>query len=347
MPDSAAFGKIHANREDSPPVRPGATTMHVDIATQESAGAHALLTERLDHICNALGRGGSISLMLPAVVEHARHAVAQAGDEIQLAALRQTARAHPVAGYLYQCPFTAHSARKPRGYAGDAELIDYIYCHRDRTRDVRRSTAIGRRILCANVDRPAPLAVRARRQIVADVLSQVAMRVRSARILSVACGHARELELIDDALLSRVATFVGLDQDAKSLEVAAGYRIGDRCVETQRASIIDLLKDGQLDGFDLIYSSGLYDYLSDRLCQRLTHNLFNRLRPGGTLLLANFLPGLPDAGYMELFMDWSLIYRTRSQIRDFAAAVDPARAADIDYFTDTHQQIGFLKVVKR
>jgi len=321
--------------------------MYDSTALQEGVSANALLTEKLDHICNSLAKGGSISLSIPRVVDHAREAVAQAGGEAGLALLRKAAREHPLTGYLYQCPFTAHSARRPRGYAGDAQLIDYIYGHRDRTRDVRRSTAIGRRILHANIDRPAPLAVRARRQIVADVLSQVAMRTRRARVLSVACGHARELELIDDALLDRIATFVGFDQDARSLEVAAGYRLGDQCVQAKCASILDLLKDAQLDGFDLIYSSGLYDYLSDRVCQRLTGNLFERLLPGGTLLLANFLPDLPDAGYMELFMDWSLIYRTRTQIRDFAATIDPARVAGVDDFTDPGQRIGFLKIVKR
>src|SRR4051794_29103960 len=34
---------------------------------------------------------------------------------------------HPVTRIIHQDPFTAWSYRKPRGYAGDAWLLDFIY----------------------------------------------------------------------------------------------------------------------------------------------------------------------------------------------------------------------------
>jgi hypothetical protein len=34
------------------------------------------------------------------------------------------------------------------------------------------------------------------------------------------------------------------------------------------------------------------------------------LKPGGRLLVANFLHDLPNVGYMESFMGWPLIYRS-------------------------------------
>jgi len=322
--------------------------MPTQTALKNSVDVHTLLTDKLDQFTHAARRGGAIARIMPELIEHARYVLSHIADQAELTALQDTARSHPVSEYLYQCPFTAHSARQPRGYPGDAELIDYLYCHTARTPDIARSTAVGRRILLANLDRPASIAVRTRRHIIADLISHIAAQTPSARILSVACGHARELELIDHALLERIAAFVAFDQDAKSLEVAAGYctKPGIPRIAPQCGTIMDLLKDIHLQDFELIYSAGLYDYLSDRLCQRLTHNLFERLKPGGTLLVANFLPETPDIGYMELFMHWSLRYRTQPQIRDFIATIDPNSIASVEYFTDAHQNIGFLKIVK-
>lgn len=238
--------------------------------------------------------------------------------------------------------------RQPRGYAGDAALIDYVYGHAGRAADVARTTPLGRRILQAMMDRPAPAAIRVQRQIVADLVSCTAAHSTSAHILSVGCGHARELECIDQTLLARLAAFVAFDQDAKSLEIAARYRAqpGSPRIAPQCGTIMDLLKDTQLQDFALIYATGLYDYLSDRLCQRLTRNLFDRLEPGGTMLLTNFLPTTPDIGYIELFMNGSLRYRTKQQIQDCAAAIDASLISKIDYFTDPHENIGFLKIIK-
>src|SRR4051812_3712202 len=34
---------------------------------------------------------------------------------------------HPLSRLIWQDPFTHHCYSKPRGYAGDAELLDYLY----------------------------------------------------------------------------------------------------------------------------------------------------------------------------------------------------------------------------
>ena len=39
---------------------------------------------------------------------------------------------HPLNDLLHQDPFTCRAYEKPRGYAGDAELIDFIYCRQER-----------------------------------------------------------------------------------------------------------------------------------------------------------------------------------------------------------------------
>ena len=74
--------------------------------------------------------------------------------------------------------------------------------------------------------------------------------------------------------------------------------------------------------FDLIYAAGLYDYLSDKVAARLTEKLFSLLSPKGVLMVANVLPDICDAGFMEAFMDWFLIYRDYDALQAIPARLD-------------------------
>jgi len=47
-------------------------------------------------------------------------------DEEWQACIRQC-REHPLLGMVHEDPFTVRAFKKPRGYAGDAELLDLIY----------------------------------------------------------------------------------------------------------------------------------------------------------------------------------------------------------------------------
>jgi SAM-dependent methyltransferase len=144
----------------------------------------------------------------------------------------------------------------------------------------------------------------------------------------------------------RLGRFVALDSDAHSLqEVTRCYgRFG---VETVHASVRRLLTNQlELGEFDLVYSTGLFDYLRQPLGQRLVGNLFRMLRPGGRLLVANFLPGIRDIGYMEVYMDWQLIYRTRQEMVDLTAEIAEADIHDIRLYTEENQNIIFLEITR-
>jgi extracellular factor (EF) 3-hydroxypalmitic acid methyl ester biosynthesis protein len=68
--------------------------------------------------------------------------------------------------------------------------------------------------------------------------------------------------------------------------------------------------------YDLIYCSGLYDYLNDRMIKALNTRLYDRLQPGGLLVVTNFDPYNPIRHIMEFVFDWFLIHRDG---RDLAA----------------------------
>ncbi|WP_298429110.1 class I SAM-dependent methyltransferase [Ottowia sp.] len=167
----------------------------------------------------------------------------------------------------------------------------------------------------------------------------------SAKILSVACGHLREVELSTHARAGDFDTFVAMDQDVESLRtLQADY--GTLGIQACPASVRDLLKGRvapilQSPPFDLIYAAGLYDYLDEEAARALTAMLFARLKPGGRLLVTNFMPDLPDSAYMEAMMDWWLIYRGDEDMRRLA----PPGAAGVRLFTDPDHAIVFMDLL--
>jgi hypothetical protein len=75
--------------------------------------------------------------------------------------------------------------------------------------------------------------------------------------------------------------------------------------------------------------------------------MFRMLRPGGNMLIANFLPTLRDIGYMEAFMDWHLIYRTRRDMVEITMDIPEPQIKQVALFAEEeHQNIIFVQVTK-
>lgn len=262
---------------------------------------------------------------------------------------RQFVRAalqHQLRLVLHQDPFTRHAFLKPRGYPGDAVLLDYIYGHDEGWPLPADTTDLGRAIHDFTIRSPACEGVRSRREFIAHLLDDVAGSVRKMHVLSVASGHLREADLSSAVKRRRFGRFVAMDADPESLrEVKRCYeRHGvERLVCTVRNL---LLPAGPVGEFDLVYSTGLFDYLGQSTAQRLAEALFGLLRPHGRLVIANFLPGIPDLGYMESYMGWELIYRTRADMLDVVARVPQTEVHDIRLFAEENQNILFLQVTR-
>lgn len=224
-------------------------------------------------------------------------------------------QAHSSATILQQCPFTRWSYEKPRGYSGDATLIDFIYGHPAVADDVARSTRLGLEIFECTINAPGPVAVRERRDILTRHVDETAIRAGSdAEILAIAAGHLREAETSVALAEGRLKRWVALDQDPQSIASILRQFEGT-AVEPIDGSVRGLLmRKHRLGTFDLIYAAGLYDYLTDRVAIQLTRICLEMLKPGGVFLFANFSNEMADDGYMESYMNWELIQRSEADM---------------------------------
>ena len=105
------------------------------------------------------------------------------------------------------------------------------------------------------------------------------------------------------------------------------------------------MREELLSGLDLVYSAGLYDYLTEGVGRRLTSLLYSKLRPGGRLLVGN-LTEIPDSTWvMEFVVGWHLVYRTHESMMRLGRALDPA-PAQMGITQDATGHCLFLDVVR-
>ena len=251
---------------------------------------------------------------------------------------------HPVTQLIHQCPFTYHSFSKPRGYAGDAELLDFIYGFKEPPQNL---ASLSKEIFDYCRDATVPSSVRARRDVLARTIDDVASEAtHPVQILSIACGHLREAQESVAIREGSIGKLVAFDQDPLSLEVI-DRELANRSIQTIQGSVTTLVRQKQsFENLDLVYAAGLYDYLSQPFATRLTKIMFDMLRPGGRLLVANFIPDHREVGYMETFMQWHLIYCTESQLEDVAKEISGTAIANRRSFFEENGNIVFLELVK-
>ncbi len=253
-------------------------------------------------------------------------------------------RQHPLHALAQQDPYTHRAATKPRGYAGDAVMMDYIYSGTPPA----GATALGAGIFSATTRASMGLSVLYRRQLLKSLIDDTVVTFDQPRLLSVASGPCRELagSLVQSPQFG--GEFVALDQDPLSCQevrrcygphAAAAPRV--RVLNEGVRALINPARAQAWGRFELIYSAGLYDYLPDAMARRLTARLVQMLAPGGRLLIANFVPAGTGRGYMELFMDWTLVLRTPVQMQALARQ---AGATLVHSFMDPHRNVVYAEL---
>jgi hypothetical protein len=246
---------------------------------------------------------------------------------------------------LLACPMHRRAYEKPLGYAGDFRLMEMHF-----TRDLLGEGMFGRFLHSVTQKYTLARTVIAREAVMREAV-RVAMERREpgpVRVLSMAAGPAIELRkfLGNASGLRRPLHLFLLDQDEAAHETAH-RRLSRILLEQHQGTLpvtLDCLhfsvrqlmlprtkeeravRDELLGNLDLVYSAGLYDYLTEPVARRLTEVLYSKLRPGGRLLVGN-LTEMPDSTWMmEFVVSWHLVYRTEESMLRLGKALKPAPA---------------------
>ena len=262
---------------------------------------------------------------------------------------------HPL---VMPAPFAHRTFHKPLGYAGDHEMINMI-ARNGFEGDSLFAKVINRWF----IHRPPAIAHRNRLVYLAQKLVDEAARAarsgRRARFFNLGCGPAWEIQLfLANHELSSNTEFLLLDFNEEALQCVRAAVAEIRQQHSRHAefkfvkkSVHQILKEGaktpetaNLNKYDLVYCAGLFDYLSDQVCSRLTNIMYDLVAPGGLLIVTNVEPANPSRHGMEHLLDWHLNYR---RVGDMAA-LKPSGASTEEtriYADDTGVNV-FLEVRK-
>ncbi len=238
-------------------------------------------------------------------------------------------------------PFVHRSFTKPLYYPGDYEVMNFMLG------DPFQGNSLYARIFNAWVVRSGACATyRFRVDYLEERLREESRRVvsqlgRPCRVLSLGCGAAPEVQrFIMNDRLSSETSFTLLDFSADTLKytrerISAAKAIANREVAThvQEFSVQQMLAHGtrllsnhsleqsgllQRGHYDLVYCAGLFDYLSDRICERLLNIFWELAAPGAAVVATNFAPPNPMHAFMDYVLDWRLLHRGEPLVRSLA-----------------------------
>lgn len=214
---------------------------------------------------------------------------------------------------LHESELCKYCYDKPKGYAGDFGAIELIWLGHTapHTRRYAGTTVRGQLLNAyflssencrANIDR----IIRFRKMLCS---------FKGQSIASVGSGSAIEICEAYRVGGKPSADVHLFDQDENALVAAqsqlAFFPIQLHCYGGNVIRNIIIKKQQR---YDLIYSSGMFNYVELPSARKITEVLWNQLNPGGTLVICNAHPDNPTRVWMECVNHWYLNYKNEDQM---------------------------------
>jgi extracellular factor (EF) 3-hydroxypalmitic acid methyl ester biosynthesis protein len=247
---------------------------------------------------------------------------------------------HPL---LLRAPFVFRTFTKPLGYAGDYQMVNQILD------DPRQGpSTYFQMVNAACLQNILAVAHRNRIDMLVDFLNKLADAAQLAgktfRVMNVGCGPAIEIQrFLQSYPHPEVLSFELVDFSEETLAWTRKKlspivaQIGKPVVINYvHDSVHKLLKrriDPASDSareFDAVYCAGLFDYLSDKVCSRLTAHFAARTCHGGKILVTNVHSNDSTKFFMEHLLEWYLIYRDAAILEPLLPAQSNSRKIYVD-----------------
>ncbi|MGJ8725140.1 MAG: methyltransferase domain-containing protein [Roseibacillus sp.] len=245
---------------------------------------------------------------------------------------RQAHRSHlmkAVHRFILQSPFSYRCFTKPLGYAGDYGMVNLMLGN-----PYQGATLFAKLLNYSFLDTGPVVAHQNRIDYLVSTLRKVASE-RAAkglrtRVLNLGCGPAEEIQrFIEADPVAENCDFELLDFNPETLrytegQMKAAQQRSGRSVNIQfiEESIQGFLRQATRgesypkEGYDFVYCAGLFDYLQQRFCAKLTKVMFGLVKEGGLTAVTNVSRDNSIPAVMSDFLDWTLIERSQEEMLD-------------------------------
>lgn len=224
------------------------------------------------------------------------------------------------------------SLRKPYGYAGDFKIIDDLYKNNPITTGFER--------LFDNYTQMSAIAVAIRnrkedfkRMIINEIKEKPDQKINIMDLASGPCRDVKELFSEED-FPSELVNVDCYDNDENAIKYAKNLLKEKSNVNFLKSNAVRMALKKNINAmidkkYDIIYSTGLFDYFSEEIATRLVRNLKELSTEDGKLFVASVRGKYsnPSVYFMEWAADWNLVYRSDEEFeRTFInAGFDPGQ----------------------
>jgi len=231
--------------------------------------------------------------------------------------------------WMLRSRYFARAFLKPHGFPGDFRMIEWMYDLEDDPCLDPTQPAIVNILDALFADLDAIRAVWHRRAWYRDQIIAMCQRLdRPIRVLDVACGGSRYTRDAIESHTGRIR-LAAIDQDPAAIAFTGSWLpaqardpAGLLCAPIHRLPEL-VPRPAQAEAqFDLVLSTGLFDYLDDQSATALLDHMLDLTRPGGITAICNVSPGDRSRLVEDWIGDWKLIYRDPSAVE----ALFPSRA---------------------